>query len=794
MAKKTKDSETVEVRQYEEIRYVVSIKNDGVKEVNNVKVSVDTPQYLTYSKVETAVEGHTITTNENNTVVNLPEIPTGSTSEIAFVYKATGDFTKIGQGSVLNTSIKSVVTADRLEKQIDINPINIDINQAEIEIEYKSNYTEETLFEQNEEYAFVYNIDNYKDEIINNVKVTMVVPDGFDYSSSSYFTTYISSDADKFVKSTDSNGQEVWLLDSSSKTYSNEGEGQYNSSNRVVEIVIPKINKLDSATVTITLLGGQTSDGLLKESKEFYIEAQADGTEKYKSEVLKTSLGRPELEIVQTTSNTNTYVEQGNSLIYNFEIKNIGSTQAKNVTLEDTIPDGLISSDAKCTIGEFTKTDYVTQSGKITVNADLDAGETMYVTLNTIVDDLDGLKEKTIENYGSVSADNLDSKNSNKITHIVEATKEPIVTSNSELQANVPNLGAGNVRKISNEGLSRSFIISGIAWLDENRDGRRDDSEAKLSNINARLINSDSGEIVKTTTTDSKGSYQFSGITKGNYIVLFEYDTVTYVPTTYKAEGISNNVNSDVISTQYEVDGKAAYGAVTDVISLSTVSLSNVDLGLVYAKTFDLSLNMGITKVSQYNDSTEKMTTTNFKHEKLVQVPIKAKYINNTTVYIEYEITIKNEGDIAGFAKQIVDYIPEGMTYNSSMNSNWYTGSDGYLYTNQLENTEIKPKESVSIKLVLEKKMNSENTSGIVNNQAELTKDYNIYGITDFNSSLGNRKQGENDLSNADALITINTGDTLIYISVIITSLIIGGTIVFLTYTKLVVSKRKGGV
>ena len=90
--------------------------------------------------------------------------------------------------------------------------------------------------------------------------------------------------------------------------------------------------------------------------------------------------------------------------------------------------------------------------------------------------------------------------------------------------------------------------------------------------------------------------------------------------------------------------------------------------------------------------------------------------------------------------------------------------------------------------------MNSENTSGIVNNQAELTKDYNIYGITDFNSSLGNRKQGENDLSNADALITINTGDTLIYISVIITSLIIGGTILFLTYTKLVVSKRKGGV
>ena len=90
--------------------------------------------------------------------------------------------------------------------------------------------------------------------------------------------------------------------------------------------------------------------------------------------------------------------------------------------------------------------------------------------------------------------------------------------------------------------------------------------------------------------------------------------------------------------------------------------------------------------------------------------------------------------------------------------------------------------------------MNSENTSGIVNNQAEITNDYNIYGISDVNSTVGNKKQGENDISSADVLITINTGDTLIYLSVIITTLLIGGTIVFLTYTKLVVSKRKGGV
>ena len=605
----------------------------------------------------------------------------------------------------------------------------------------------------------------------------MVLPDGFEYGKFTYNTPYVETEQDNYKKSTDPYGHEIPILDG--KLYENNGEGAYDEASRVVEINIPKIGRYENAVVTFELKVDSQSNGSLKDEKDIMIEVQADGTEKYVSETYKANIGRPEIEVVQTSNNTNTYVEQGNSLQYTFEIRNTGSAVAKNVNLIDNIPEGLIASSAKYTIGSFTKTDYVSKTGEISLDADLNAGETMYVTIDTVVDDLGGLEEKTISNIGSVTADEVESKNSNVITHIVEATKNPITVEEEQVQANVPSVGAGNVRRISREGLSRSYRINGVAWLDENKNGKREDSEAKLSNISARLISSDNGEIIKTTNTDSKGFYEFTGITKGNYIVLFEYDTVTYVPTTYKCEGVANNVNSDVISTQYDVDGRTAYGAVTDVISLSTVSLSNVDIGLAYAKTFDLSIDKTVTKVTTYNDSTEKSNSNNFKNEKLVHVPIKAKYINNTTVYIEYTITVKNNGDIAGYAKQIVDYIPEGMTYNSSLNTNWYTGSDGYLYTSQLE---------------LEKKMNSENTSGIVNNQAEITNDYNIYGISDVNSTVGNKKQGENDISSADVLITINTGDTLIYLSVIITTILIGGTIVFLTHTKLVVSKRKGGV
>lgn len=787
-----REDDTLQVRQYEELRYTVSVKNDGVKEVNNVKVNVNTPQYLTYSKIESSVEGYTATNTEGGVVVNIPQIAVGNTSDVTFVYKATGDASKIGQDNVLKTSIASIVTADRLEKQIDIDAKNIEINQAEIEIKLRSSFADNLVFEQDEEYSFMYDIYNCKQEIMENIKVVMVLPDGFKYKGSTFDAPYVMTEADKYKELTNENGQKYLELDG--KLYENSGEGTYNEANNTVEITIPKLNRNRFASIQIDLIGDEISSGKLQEDRDIFIEVSADGTEKYVSDIYKANIGRPEIEIIQTTNNTNTYVEQGNSLQYTFEIRNTGSAMAKEVTLNDIIPEGIIAQSAQYTIGQYSNTDYVTQSGEVTVKSDLDAGETMYVTIDTIVDNLDGLEEKTVSNVGSVNANNIDSKNSNIVTHIIEATKEPIVVEEDQVQANVPSVGAGNVRKISNEGLSRSFRINGIAWLDENKNGKREDSEAKLSNISARLISSDNGEIIKTTNTDSKGFYEFAGITKGNYIVLFEYDTVTYVPTTYKCEGVANNVNSDVISTQYDVDGRTAYGAVTDVISLSTVSLSNVDIGLAYAKTFDLSLEKTVTKVTTYNDSTEKSNTNNFKNEKLVQVPIKAKYINNTTVYIEYTITVKNNGDIAGYAKQIVDYVPEGMTYNSSLNTNWYTGSDGYLYTSQLENTEIKPHESATVKLVLEKKMNSENTSGIVNNQAEITNDYNIYGISDVNSTVGNKKQGENDISSADVLITINTGDTLIYLSVIITTLLIGGTIVFLTYTKLVVSKRKGGV
>ena len=89
--------------------------------------------------------------------------------------------------------------------------------------------------------------------------------------------------------------------------------------------------------------------------------------------------------------------------------------------------------------------------------------------------------------------------------------------------------------------------------------------------------------------------------------------------------------------------------------------------------------------------------------------------------------------------------------------------------------------------------MTEENT-GVVNNNAEIYEDFNIYGISDTNSTPANGVQSENDMSSADAILTIKTGESLIYVSVIITSAILGAIVIFISYNKIVVSKRKRGV
>ena len=515
----------------------------------------------------------------------------------------------------------------------------------------------------------------------------------------------------------------------------------------------------------------------------------ADGYDEVISNQNTLIIIKSSLTINQSTNTTSTYITEGDGIEYVFTVKNEGSAPAYDVRLTDYIPEGLSARSVSYDVNGAKVTKKVAGSkAPVITTPSINPNEEFKVTVNALANSLSGMQEMTVTNTGSVASKAMpEAIKSNEITHIVEADVNKANNSNEEA---VENTGA-TANSTSNSNITKTYKITGTAWLDENGDGMRNDTEQKMSNITARLVNSDTGVIVKSVTTDSKGEYTFAGVANGNYLIVFDYDTVKYTVTTYQKAGVETNVNSDAITTKIEQDGKQRNAAVTDRITVTDASVSGVDIGFVYADTFDLSLEKSITKITVQNKA--GTNSVSFDNVNLAQMPIAAKHLSSSTAYIEYSFKVSNKGEIAGYAKKIVDYIPQGMTFNSTINEAWYTGTDGNLYTSALADIELKPGETKEIKLVLTKQMTEENT-GLVNNLAEIAEDYNIYGVSDTNSTPFNKAQGENDLGSADAILTVKTGEVFIYISVIITSIMLGATIIFVAYTQIIVKRRKAGV
>lgn len=306
-----------------------------------------------------------------------------------------------------------------------------------------------------------------------------------------------------------------------------------------------------------------------------------------------------------------------------------------------------------------------------------------------------------------------------------------------------------------------TYAISGTAWLDENEDGERNSSEKTMSGIKVRLINL-SDSTSQETTTSSNGFYSFNKVKNGKYVAVFEYDTDKYVLTKYRAKDISQSRNSDVENVTMNIDGTSKRVASTDTLTVENAGVSNIDIGFVDAKVFDLKLSKTISKVSISNvNGTQNKE---YNDANLAKMEIKAKHLSGTTVAVEYKIKVTNNGELAGYVRSIVDYKPSDLNFNSKLNSDWYQSGD-YLYSTALANTKIEAGETKELTLVLTKTMTESNT-GLTNNTAEIADAYNTLGINDINSTPNNKNSKENDQDGANLIISVSTGTALSYISI----------------------------
>ena len=185
------------------------------------------------------------------------------------------------------------------------------------------------------------------------------------------------------------------------------------------------------------------------------------------------------------------------------------------------------------------------------------------------------------------------------------------------------------------------------------------------------------------------------------------------------------------------------------------------DIEKVRVLYFDLALRKWVTKAIVTQDGKTEVTPTGHQAEdnpeEVVKVDLKRSKINSVVVKFEYQIRVTNEGEVAGYAKEIKDRIPQGLKFDKADNPNWAEVKDGVITTNELQNTLLQPGESAEVTVILTW-VNSETNMGVKVNVAEISEDYNDYGTPDIDSTPNNNVSGEDDIDDAPVMLTVKTG------------------------------------
>ena len=205
------------------------------------------------------------------------------------------------------------------------------------------------------------------------------------------------------------------------------------------------------------------------------------------------------------------------------------------------------------------------------------------------------------------------------------------------------------------------------------------------------------------------------------------------------------------------------------------------DIEKIRVKYFDLSLKKWITQAIIIENGKETVIESGHTGDENPEPPIKveivAKKINKVVVKFRYKIKVTNEGEIAGYATEISDYIPEGLKFVAADNPEWQE-VDGKVVTDQLKDTLLQPGESATVEIVLTW-INGKDNFGEKVNIAEISEDKNDSNTPDIDSTPNNRVDGEDDIDDAPVVLSVKTGENGNTIEYIATAL--GVTIILTT-------------
>ena len=361
--------------------------------------------------------------------------------------------------------------------------------------------------------------------------------------------------------------------------------------------------------------------------------------------------------------------------------------------------------------------------------------------------------------------------------YVYEHTKEPVLVANQnvvEYTIRVYNEGsiAGYAKEIKDdipdglEFLPDDELNKEYRWLMLDEEGNETDDVTKAKYITSDYL---SKEQEKTEGENllkafDKEAYDAGKITEPDYREVKVAFKVTMPNTSDEII-----INQAQISDDSDEDGNE----VTDKDSTPNEWIEgedDQDIEKIKVQYFDLALRKWVTKAIVTENGKETVTETGHKAEddpeEVVKVDLKKSKIKDVVVKFEYQIRVTNEGQIAGSVEEISDYIPEGLKFVAADNPLWKE-VDGKVVTDQLAGQIMQPGESKEVTILLTW-INREDNMGLKINVAEISKDYNEYGSPDIDSTPNNKVPGEDDIDDAPVMLTVTTGEKVMYLGIYI--------------------------
>ena len=728
--------ENQEVKEGEKIKYIVNVTNISDTDIDDIQVEANHKNVIFWKHNE--YEAYSSYTGEKSILTKYEE--NADLEKIAFEIEKL----KAGENKQLEYQITikniegtenktlgniKVINGDEV-KQINISERNI--RKAKLKLLLKDSFYEQTDLYTTGGFPIEMVVKNNEIKDLENLIIELPLPDEVSFTTEEFFET----DNVTFIE----------------------------NKNNVVRFKINKIKAGETEAFSTQLIVNKIPIQELQANvSNLLFRVQLDD-EKYYSNELSRTFYQSETEIIaeQTSDKEEDYVENGDIVTFTAKIENKGNIP-KNLDINDSVPDIAVIRDAYLVANnKKEKVNISKEYNNLFVTKNLEANEKIELVIKTEIDVKKSF-DNTITNYINITGNGVNIK-TNEITYkIKKENKQSNQDNSTEVEKN-QIIEPQNTKK-------DIYSISGKVWIDSNKNGKLDNNEKVPNDVEVILLNSNTGNIVKdenqqdlSTKIGNDGTYKFENIEVGQYIVVFKYNNNRYRITEYKAQGVFENENSDVVSKNITINGENINAAITETLSLKEKDIENINAGFIENEKFDLRLDKYINKIIIQNS---KGTVVNqYDNAKLAKIEIDSKQLANSTVIIEYLIQVTNEGEFSGYASEIVDYMPSDLNFSSEMNNNWYQTTNGEVLSKELENTIINPGENKQVILTLAKRMNQNNT-GTTINTAEIKKSNNDLSIKDNDSIAGNNASGEDDISTAQVLISIKTGRFITYITMV---------------------------